>query len=74
MNSNEEMISHMRAKSEYNKNASEKVLEYQYKAHHSDELYFAINKLTGDFYKGKRNQIAFSGYQNFRVGIRHKSY
>lgn len=60
MNLNEKMISHMRLKSEYNKNATEKELEFKYESYHSDELYFAINKLTGDFYKGKRNQIAFS--------------
>ncbi|MGL4453948.1 MAG: hypothetical protein ACRCTZ_22580 [Sarcina sp.] len=35
-------------------------INHEYEMHHSDELFFAINTITGDFYKGKRNQIAFS--------------
>lgn len=60
MNLNKEMINHMRLMCEYNKNATEKELEFKYELCHSSELFFAVNKLTGDFYKGKRNQIAFS--------------
>lgn len=60
MNLNKEMISHMRLMSEYNKDATEKELEFKYGYCHANELFFAVNKLTGDFYKGRKNQIAFS--------------
>ncbi|MGL5328360.1 MAG: hypothetical protein ACRDD7_03755 [Peptostreptococcaceae bacterium] len=60
MKFNKEIMMHMRTKSSHNKVCSEKELEYIYEYNHSDELFFAINKFTGDFYKGKRNQVAFS--------------